>query len=133
MFVIFITLFLTILLNLYSIGEKVQFFIGKEFLKRYFPGPLKGLLPLALFIGTVSLVESVNTLSLLYRIESYLFTLKHFSEQIGQTTNMEWGGASLKQLQSIEFDFIREVPSECPSKGVLTEYTNWLVNLFRSH
>lgn len=130
-FTIFSTLFLTIILNVYFLGKRVQFFIGRDFLNRYFPGPLKGLLALALFIGTISLLDSINTLSLIERRNEYELSLDHFSEEINQTEDMEWGEDFLTRLQSIEFEIKEKVPLECPTKGFLTDYTNRFVHFFR--
>lgn len=130
-FTLWLTFFFSIMLNVYYFGENLQFFIGKEFLQKYLPGPLKGVLPLALFISTISLLESVDTFSLLYRIEFYQASLKDFKDQINIAKDMDWGKDFLLKLESIEMDIREKIPSNPPSKGILTEYTERILTFFR--
>lgn len=129
--VVYTTFFLTLILNLFYFGKKVQFFIGNDFLQRYLPGPLKGLLPFALFLSTWSLLESVNTLSLLYSINDYEFSIKQFTNQINEAKTMDWGRDFLLKAESLESAIKDKLPAEYPSKGTLTLYTNRFVNLFK--
>ncbi len=129
--VIYTTFFLTLILNFFEFGQKVQFFIGHDFLQRYFPGPLKGLLALALFISTWSILESVIILSLLYNINEYESSIKQFTDQINEIENMDRGRDFLLKAQSIEYAMKENVPTEYPCKGTLTFYTNRIVNLFK--
>lgn len=125
------TLFLSILYNFFSYGKKVQSFIGDSFLQRFFPGPLKGFLALAFFIFTESLLDFANAQSLLSRIEDYNLCAKQLSEAIQEAELMEWGEDFIKRVQEIEKEILEKLPSEFATKGVLTDYSERFVKLFR--
>lgn len=118
-------------MNFFSFGKKVQSFIGEPFLQRYFPDPLKGPLALVFFIFTISLLDFVNTQSLLNRIDDYNLCVTHFSNAIKQAEQMEWGEDFIKKLQEIERDMLEKLPSELPSKGVLNDYSERFVKFFK--
>jgi len=130
-FTVLSTLFLSILLNFYSYGEKVQSFIGDSFLHRFFPGPLKGILPLAFFVFTEGLLDYVNVHSLLSRMEDYNLCVEQIWEALQQAERMEWGEDFFKRLQGIDKDIAEKLPSEFPTKGVLTDYSERFVKYFR--
>jgi hypothetical protein len=100
-------------------------------LQRFFPGPLKGFLALAFFIFTESLLDFANAQSLLSRIEDYNLCVKQVSEAIQEAGLMEWGEDFIKRVQEIEKDILEKLPSEFPTKGVLTDYSERFVKLFR--
>lgn len=130
-FILCCTLFLSILLNFFSYGKKIQFFIGLPFLRRYLPDPLKGFLAFCALVFTISLLDFFNMQSLLFRVESYNSQILFYSESLKEVGLMEWGEDFLKKLQNLENEIFEKVPSEYPRKGVLTDYSERFVNLFK--
>jgi len=130
-FILCCTLLLSILLNFFSYGKKIQFFIGIPFLHRYLPDPLKGFLAFSSLIFLISLLDFFNMQSLLFRIEHYNSQIAFYSESLKDIGLMEWGDEFLRQLQDLEKEMLEKVPSKFPTKGVLTDYSERFVNLFK--
>ena len=129
-FTLWSTLLFAVLLNFFSYGKKVQSFIGESFLNRFFPGHLKGFLALSFFIFTESLLNFMNTHSLLRRIEDYNLCVEQLSDVIEKASLMEWGEDFSKRDQEIEKHILENLSSEFPTKRVLADYSERFVKLF---
>ena len=130
-FILCCTLFLSILLNFFSYGKKIQFFIGLPFLRRYLPDPLNGFLAFCFLILTVSLLDLFEIKSLLFRIDSYNSQILFYSESLKEVGLMDWGDDFIKKLQDLEKEMLEKVPSKYPTKGILADYSDRFVNLFK--
>ena len=128
-FVLLSSLFLSVLLNLPFLGEKAQFFIGKSFLSRYLPGPLKGLLPFAFFLFTICLLNYVEAYTHYERILEYNRSVEMINHSLDQIANHLSDENLLKDLQVVESQIYERLPPEFPSTGVLKGFSNSVVSL----
>lgn len=122
-FVLLSALFFSILLNFPFFGESVQSFIGKSFLNRYLPGPLKGMLPFAFFLFTLILLGWIESHTLLLRVVDYNSSIELINQFIDSAAKKPWGEDFLKELQAAKKSIYHLLPPEYPSRGVLKDFS----------
>ena len=116
-FVLFSALFFSILLNFPFFGEGVQSFIGESFLNRYLPGPLKGMLPFAFLLLTLTLLALIESHTLLLRVVDYNSPVELINQSIDSAAKKGWGEDLLKELQVAKQSIYHLLPPESPSRG----------------
>ena len=127
LFVVYSAFFFSILLNFPFFGEGVQFFIGKSFLNRYLPGPLKGMLPFTLLLLTITLLALIESRTLLWRISDYHSSVELINQSLESAANKSWGEDFLKELQAAEQSIYNLLPPEYPSRGVLKDFSKTVI------
>ena len=69
--------------------------------------------------------------SFLFRIEYYNSQVLFYGESLKDIELMDWGKDFIRKLQDLEKEMVEKVPSKSPTKGILTDYSERLVNLFK--
>ncbi len=103
--------------------------MGKRLIDENFPGLVKCLWPLCLFLTTLSALGFVEAHSLNLRVIKYQNSVELLRERIEQI-NIQGSDLSLaKDLTALCVD-IGELPPFCPSQGVLTEVASSICAFF---
>ena len=130
LFAISSSFFLLIVLNItpFSIGERVQGFIGVHFLQRFLVGRAKGLLALLSLLVIASLLYLVEDISFTQRTTEYYAS---FSEILTLLYDVKQpDNCTLEEVaifyDKIEVRIAEELKDGLPVNGFLTDFTNWV-------
>ena len=126
-FVLLSSLFFSILLNFPFFGESAQLFIGKPFLNRYLPGPLKGMLPFAFLLLTLTSLAWFESYTLMLRVADYNSSIDIINQSLESAAKKPWGEDFLKELQATDKSIYHLLPPEYPSRGVLKDFSKIVI------
>jgi len=128
-YIIFSTFLLSLLLNSSFTYKKIEYFLGKIFIDRNLPGFYKGFWPLSLFLTTLPFLDFIEAFSISRRVSEYKKTL-HLLEQSIENLNRQANDlAFTKEVTELCLN-ITEIPSFCPSVGILTDISSYICNFF---
>lgn len=128
-YIFFTTFLFSLLLNFSFTRKKIECFLGKTFLEKNLPGFYKGFWPLSLFLTTLAFLDLIEALSINSRISEYQNTLNLLGQRI-ESLNLKGNVLTFTTDVTGLCLKISEIPSFCPSVGILTEFSSYICNFF---
>ena len=128
-FFIFSLLTLSFFLNIPWTKEKIEGLVGKTFLEKKLGLHFLGFIPFSVFLLTVSLLDLIESSTMLLKVEAEYkektIGLEHIKDFVDNPLTSSSLAKYLKVLPRL-----CELPNDFSSTGVLTEISTYFCNLF---